>query len=162
MNPAARSRSRTVVLWLLLLGFVVSIPFAAAVGYFIYRKLTYSFEFGEKFGKFDDELGWVLRENATSYIRGRSLLKRELYYDSKVFTNALGFRDRATALMPQPEGIVTIGDSWTFGYCVDFEETYPFYLESAEAGRLLGARLGRSLDRAGTARQVRADPDFLL
>jgi hypothetical protein len=130
MNPAARSRRRTVVLWLLLFGFVVSIPLASAVGYFIYRKLTYSLEFGEKFGTFDDELGWVLRENATSYIRGRSLLKREVYYDSKVFTNALGFRDRATALTPQPEGIVTIGDSWTFGYCVDFEETYPFYLES--------------------------------
>ena len=130
MNPAARSRRRTIFYWLLLFGLVVSIPFVSAVGYFIYRKLTYSFEFGEKFGRFDDELGWVLRENATSYIRGRSLVKRELYYDSKVFTNALGFRDRATALMPQREGIATIGDSWTFGYCVDFEETYPFYLES--------------------------------
>jgi hypothetical protein len=130
MSPAARSRGRTIFFWVLLFGFVVSLPFAAAAGYFIYRKLTYSFEFGEKFGTFDDELGWVLRENATSYIRGRSLLTREVYYDSKVFTNALGFRDRATALIPQREGIVTIGDSWTFGYCVDFEETYPFYLES--------------------------------
>ena len=126
MNPARRSRRRTIVFWLLLFGLAVSIPFVSAVGYFIYRKLAYSVEFGERFGQFDDELGWVLRENATSYIRGRSLLKRETYYDSKVFTNALGFRDRATGLVPQREGIVTIGDSWTFGYCVDFEETYPF------------------------------------
>ena len=29
------------------------------------------------------------------------------------------------------QSILAIGDSWTFGYCVNFEETYPFFLENS-------------------------------
>ena len=120
---------KQILFWFLLVSIVVMIPFLVATGYLGYKKLNFSFEFGERFGVFDDELGWTLKKNASSYIRGRSLLTGEMFFDSSVYTDALGFRSQNPGVEHTPEGIVAIGDSWTFGYCVNFEETYPYFLE---------------------------------
>ena len=120
---------KQILFWGILVSIVVMTPFLATIGYFGYKKLNYSFEFGERFGVFDDELGWTLKKNASSYIRGRSLITGETYFDSSVYTNALGFRSQKMGTQITPEGIVTIGDSWTFGYCVNYDETYPYFLE---------------------------------
>ena len=123
------SVKKQILFWFLLVSIVVMIPFLVATGYLCYKKLNFSFEFGERFGVFDDELGWTLKKNASSYIRGRSLLTGEMFFDSSVYTDALGFRSQNPGVEHIPEGIVAIGDSWTFGYCVNFEETYPYFLE---------------------------------
>jgi len=120
---------KQILFWGILLGIVVMIPLLAATGYLGYKKLNYSFEIGERFGVFDDELGWTLKKNASSYTRGRSLLTGETFFDSSVYTDALGFRSQNPGTQHTPGGIVAIGDSWTFGYCVNFEETYPYSLE---------------------------------
>ena len=125
-NLSARKK---ILFWGVLLVVVVMIPLLAAIGHYGYKKLNYSFEFGERFGVFDDELGWTLKKNASSYIRGRSFLTGETFFDSSVYTDALGFRAQNPWIQPTPGGIVAIGDSWTFGYCVNYEETYPYFLE---------------------------------
>jgi hypothetical protein len=126
-NPL--STRKKILFWGILLVIVVMVPLLGAIGNYGYKKLNYSFEFGERFGTFDDELGWTLKKNASSYIRGRSYLSGETFFDSLVYTDALGFRAQNPGTQPTPGGIVAIGDSWTFGYCVNYEETYPYFLE---------------------------------
>ena len=126
-NPL--SARKKILFWGILLVIVVMIPLLAAIGNFGYKKLNFSFEFGESFGAFDDELGWTLKKNASSYIRGRSFLTGETFFDSSVYTDALGFRAQNPGIQPTPGGIAAIGDSWTFGYCVNYEETYPYFLQ---------------------------------
>ena len=123
------SPQKQILFWCCLVIIVVMIPFIFATGYFAYKKINYSFEFGEKFGQFDDELGWTLKKNSSSYIRGKSLITGKTYFDSTVYTDELGFRSQSPGTQHVPEGIVAIGDSWTFGYCVDYEESYPYFLE---------------------------------
>lgn len=120
---------KQIFFWIFLSVIVVMTPFLAVTGYFVYKKLSYSFEFGEKFGVFDDELGWTLKKNASSYIRGRSLITGETFFDSSVYTNDFGFRSQNSSEKFTAGRIVAIGDSWTFGYCVNYEETYPYFLE---------------------------------
>lgn len=120
---------KQIFFWGCLLGIVLLTPFFVTAGYFGYKKLKYSFEIGNSFGEFDNELGWTLKKNASSYIRGRSLLTGEIYFNSSVYTNAQGFRTQKLSSKVVPGGIVAIGDSWTFGYCVNYEETYPYFLE---------------------------------
>ena len=123
------STRKKILFWGVLLVVVAMIPLLVAIGHFGYKKLNYSFEYGEKFSRFDDELGWTLKKNASSYIRGRSILTGETFFDSSVYTDALGFRAQNPGTQPTPGGIAAIGDSWTFGYCVNYEETYPYFLE---------------------------------
>ncbi len=99
--------------------------------YAIYLRLDYSFDIGPRFNKFDDELGWTLKPNAKSYINGSSFLKNTKYFESSVYTESNGFRSSKTQIPASTQSIVTIGDSWTFGYCVNFEETYPFFLQTS-------------------------------
>jgi hypothetical protein len=126
-NPL--SARKKILFWGVLLVVVVMVPLLAAIGHYGYKKLNYSMEFGERFGAFDDELGWTLKKNASSYIRGRSFLTGETFFDSSVYTDALGFRAQNPGIQPTPGGIAAIGDSWTFGYCVNYEETYPYFLQ---------------------------------
>ena len=126
-NPL--SARKKILFWGILLVIVVMIPLLAAIGNYGYKKLNYSFEFGERFSSLDDELGWTLKKNASTYIRGKSYLTGETFFDSSVYTDALGFRSQNPGTQPTPGGIVAIGDSWTFGYCVSYEETYPYFLE---------------------------------
>ena len=81
-NPL--SARKKILFWGVLLVVVVMIPLLAAIGHYGYKKLNYSFEYGEKFGRFDDELGWTLKKNASSYIRGRSFLTGETFFDSSI------------------------------------------------------------------------------
>ena len=81
-NPL--SVQKQILFWGILIGIVVIIPLLAATRYLGYKKLNYSFEYGKRFGVFDDELGWTFKKNASSYIRGRSLLTGESFFDSSV------------------------------------------------------------------------------
>ncbi len=107
----------------------ISIIFAVGL-YAIYLRLDYSFDIGPQFSRFDDELGWTLKPNTKSYINGSSPLRNTRYFESSVYTEANGFRSSEEQNPASTQSIVTIGDSWTFGYCVNYEETYPFFLQT--------------------------------
>jgi hypothetical protein len=111
------SKRRKMIFFLLMFSMIISIPVFGVFAYYLQRKLSYSFEFGQNFGRFDDELGWTLEANTSSYLRGRNIILGKTYFDAKIFTNARGFRDRTIGLESPTNGIVAIGDSWTFGYC---------------------------------------------
>jgi len=124
------SARKKILFWAILLVIVLIItPLIAAIGHYGYQKLNFSFEYGERFGEFDDELGWTLKKNASSYIRGTSPLTGETFFDSLVYTDVFGFRVQNPGAQSTPGGIVVIGDSHTFGTGVNYEETYPYFLE---------------------------------
>jgi hypothetical protein len=119
---------------------VLALPVVLVLGSLAARKLVYSFSIGPSFGRLDEELGWTLKPGASSYLKARSLLTGRVYYDATVFTDASGFRSAAAGTPPRPGGIVAVGDSWTFGYCVGHEESFPYFLE--ELARLPVTNLG--------------------
>jgi len=84
------------------------IPLLAAIGHYGYQKLNFSIDYGGSFGTFDDELGWTLKKNASSYIRGRSILTGETFFDSSVYTDDLGFRTQNPEIQSIPGGIVNL------------------------------------------------------
>ena len=73
-------------------------------------------------------LGWKLNENAVSCFSLTNPLKGTTYFDTKIYTNKFGFRDVGIDSEVPKNSIVALGDSWTFGYGVDFDESYPFIL----------------------------------
>ena len=108
--------------------FIICIPVVCYFGYFAYKKLTLSYNYCGSYGELDEELGWKLKENTSSCFSGTNYLTGETFFDSKIYTNNLGFRDIGTN-RDVPAGAVTaIGDSWTFGYGVNYEETFPYLL----------------------------------
>jgi len=120
---------KQVVYWFILICIVASTPFLVAFGYYGYKKLTLAYNYCGSYGQLDDEIGWVLAKNANSCMSLSNRLKNITYFDSKIYTNEKGFRDSAVGKKVPVGGIVTVGDSWTFGYGVNYEETYPKYLQ---------------------------------
>ena len=100
------------------------------LSFIYYKKLNFWFEMGPKFSRFDESLGWTLASNKTSYQRGKSILTGEIYFDAEVFTSPKGFRSSKIGKLDAINETVSIGDSWTFGYCVPYEHTYQAYLEN--------------------------------
>ncbi len=47
---------------------------------------------------------------------------------SEIFTDSKGFRAARPGGEPPKGAILTIGDSWTFGFAVDHQESYPYHL----------------------------------
>jgi lysophospholipase L1-like esterase len=116
-----------------MLAIPLALPPAGVIGYYAYKKLTAPSNVVGSYGEIDGELGWKLKPNATSRYWMTNKLTGETFFDSLVHTNALGFRAASTGGMAPKEGIVAIGDSWTFGYAVNYEESFP-----ARLGQVLG------------------------
>lgn len=114
------------------LAVLAALPFA----YYAYQKLTYPYQYCGGYGEIDDALGWKLRVNASSCMSMRNRFTGETYFDSTIYTDELGFRAAAAGAATPTGAIVAIGDSWTFGYAVDYDQSYPHHLE-----RLAGAKV---------------------
>ncbi len=97
------------------------------VSYFAYKKLTLSYDYCRSFGEIDSKIGWVLKKDIDSCLTLKNKIMGEVYFDTKIYTDSNGFRTdkRGNA---SPSSILAIGDSWTFGYGVDGDETYPYFL----------------------------------
>jgi hypothetical protein len=117
-----------------MIGLVLATPVVLVFGYYGARKLVYAYEYCGSYGKLDGELGWTLGVDASSCLSLRNHLSGTVYFDSKIFTNAWGFRDAETGREPRPRQMAAIGDSWTFGYGVDHEESYPYFLSEMIPG----------------------------
>lgn len=101
---------------------------ALPVGYYAVQMFLYPYEYCGPYGEVDAELGWRLSPDATSCMSMGNRLTGETYFTSRIATNADGFRT-AAAGGPTPKGaVLAAGDSWTFGYAVDYEETFPHHL----------------------------------
>jgi hypothetical protein len=104
----------------------------AAVGsYYAYRKMTFPAVFCGSFAQLDDEIGWVLRPNSESCygFKHPEDPSRWAFY-SRIFTDENGFRAPGPNAETPSSGIMTIGDSWTFGYGVDYVDSYPGWLSA--------------------------------
>lgn len=108
---------------------VVACLFAVAA-YFTYAKLTYPAFFCGSFGTIDAQIGWVIAPNATSCMGGREPFGDGApWYEAKVFSDVNGFRSAEPGTPTARGGVLAVGDSFTFGYGVDFAGSYPGQLQ---------------------------------
>jgi hypothetical protein len=116
--------------YVIMIALVIVVPVGAVTGYFLFRKLTFSYDYCEPYGQIDSQIGWRLKPDANSCLKLQNHLTGKVYFDTKIYTNTLGFRSAAPqTTMEQTRPIAVIGDSWTFGYGVDYEESFPHFLE---------------------------------
>ena len=110
---------------------LVALPVMFLAAFYGYRKLTLSYDYCGSYGRVDNEAGWVLKPNVSSCLSLKNHLTGEIFFDTNIYTNQLGFRDiEPNRVVPQ-NAIAMIGDSWTFGYGVNYESSFP-YLVSKE------------------------------
>lgn len=127
------TRGRKFLFYFIMLAIPLALPPATVMGYYAYRKLTVPTQITGSYGAIDGELGWKLRANATSRYWMTNKLTGETFFDSLVHTDPQGFRAASTGGTVARDAIVAVGDSWTFGYAVDYEESFPAYM-----GQILG------------------------
>ena len=113
---------------------MLAIPAAFAVlllvGYLSYRKITYPGYSCGSFALMDDQIGWVLKPGADSCIGGRDPFSSgPPLFESKVYTDDNGFRSAQPGGALRPGSVMAVGDSWTFGFGVSYEQSYPAQLE---------------------------------
>lgn len=114
----------------IMIALVIAVPVGAVAGYFLYRKLTFSYDYCEPYGQIDRQTGWRLKSSANSCLKLQNHLTGKVYFDTKIYTNMLGFRSASPQTSSaQTRPIAAIGDSWTFGYGVDYDESFPHFLE---------------------------------
>jgi hypothetical protein len=95
------------------------------------RKIERATDIG--FSRFDKLLGYVPRE-------GFSATMNAAGWHGKVTIRKDGFRSNGSEPPPLPEDVLVVGDSFTFGYQVSDNETWPACLER---------KLGRGVDNGG-------------
>ena len=76
------------------------------------------------FASLDGEIGWIPRPGAESCIKGFDASTRAELFFSTVRINADGFRAQAIDSPTPADGILAIGDSWTFGHGIDWADTF--------------------------------------
>lgn len=115
-------------------GILLAIPALALVtlvlGYYAYAKLTYPAYACGSFAKPDAEIGWVLAPGASSCLGGKDLTGRTDGYHSEVHIDANGFRAARPGGETALGGILFVGDSWTFGFGVDYGDSFPGRFEA--------------------------------
>jgi hypothetical protein len=120
-----------------------SVPLIVALVMFMaylgVKKLTFSYGYCGSYGMLDDEVGWRLKPDATSCISLKNHLAGTTYFDTRIYTNNGGFRDAKVGGAVPAHALMTIGDSWTFGYGVDFEESFPYFLSQTLGAPLINA-----------------------
>lgn len=98
----------------------------AVLGYYAYGKITYPDFFCGSFAALDGEIGWIIAPDKSSCIGGRAPFSSDApWFDGKVFTDANGFRSAKPGTPTPHDGVLMAGDSWTFGYGVSFENSFP-------------------------------------
>ncbi|MCG8544087.1 MAG: hypothetical protein MJE12_07750, partial [Alphaproteobacteria bacterium] len=125
-----KSRLRLAGMWLILLAIPLLFVVLLVIGYYAYQKVGFAAVFCAPFGQIDDTLGWSLKPDAESCYRMRDPARDGgLAFNSMILTDENGFRAAARDGPTAVGGYMTIGDSWTFGYGVDFGDSYPGHLE---------------------------------
>jgi hypothetical protein len=127
-------RLRTFVMWAIMGLIPAAFALAAVASYYAYAKLTYPGFFCGSFARLDGELGWVLAPNASSCIGARAPFSSgPPWFEAAVHTDRNGFRAPAPGGDSATDGVLFIGDSWTFGYGVTFDQSFPGRVQQRSA-----------------------------
>lgn len=93
-------------------------------GYYLYGYMFFKDDFCGTFANLDDEIGWVLKPSTQSCIKsGESPADPDSFF-SEVYMNADGSRTEDITSPTLTNSILAVGDSWTFGYGIDWNETF--------------------------------------
>jgi hypothetical protein len=108
----------------------MAIPLLAVLlvpmGYYAVAKLTYGAYSCGSFAELDAEIGWVLKPAVDSCLGGRAMFSATPWLEAPVRTDKNGVR--AAGGETAVGGLMAVGDSYTFGYGVGFEQSYPSQL----------------------------------
>jgi hypothetical protein len=126
---AGRSRGKLAAMWAILLLLPILALLLLTLGYYTVAKLTYPAYACGSFAQLDGELGWVLKPSATSCIGHRGAFAARPSFEAPVHTDANGFRAARVGGETPVGGLVAVGSSYTFGYGVSYEQSYPGVLE---------------------------------
>lgn len=118
------SKTKIAIFWGLLTMVPVVFAVISVLGYYLYGYVTYTIDYCGPFAVLDDEIGWVVAPDSESCINGRHGVFDDLAFTSKVYTNSDGARTGAGHAATATGGILAIGDSWTFGYGIDWQDTF--------------------------------------
>lgn len=112
--------------WLILLCLPLIFGIACVLGYYAWGKLSYAGYSCGSFAMADAEIGWVLAPGATSCLGAREpFASAPPWFHSTVHTDGNGFRSAAPGGQTPANGIFAVGDSWTFGFGLDHQDSYP-------------------------------------
>lgn len=129
------SGRKLALFWVILVFTVVIFIPILVLTYYTIAKVTFTAYSCGSFARVDNEIGWSLKVNAASCIGGRAPFSSEPpWFEATVFTDASGLRAVKQGAQTPQGGVMAIGDSWTFGYGVTFEQSYPGHL-TAITGR---------------------------
>ncbi|MEW5727605.1 MAG: hypothetical protein AB1918_07245 [Pseudomonadota bacterium] len=121
---------RTAVKWAILFATPVVVLVMAGLGYYAFAKLTYPAGSCGSVARFDDEIGWILASEASTCIEA-SGRDGEAGFRFTIHTDVNGFRSASPGGETPVGGLLAVGDSWTFGFGVDYPDAYPARLAQA-------------------------------
>ncbi len=127
------SFSKRCVFWSILFATPLLFIMLCVEAYYLYAYVSFPGYYCGSFSKLDREIGWVLKENSKSCIGGKESAFGDTAFEEPVFTNSLGIRvskPESKITTSITEKIIGIGDSWTFGYGVKYEDSFMGKLES--------------------------------
>ena len=133
MRGDRMSGRKKLLFFALMVSLPVLFPVALVLGYYTYQKLASPIRVTGTFGELDAELGWRLKPRSRVRLWRENRLGGSPLFDTMVYTNADGFRVARPDVPSQSGAVVAIGDSWTFGYAVDYEDSFPAQLAAALA-----------------------------
>lgn len=109
----------------------LSLIVACVEGYYLYGYLSFKDDYCGSFASLDDEIGWVLKASTVSCIESAADAAGPNSFSSTVHVNADGFRVEDIASPTPANGMLAIGDSWTFGYGIDWKDSFAAQLTRA-------------------------------
>src|SRR5262249_21403443 len=122
---------RTIAMWAMLLATVLLAALVLIEGFYTIAKATYSAYVCGSFARIDSEIGWTLVPSASSCLGGRSVFSSgPPWFQSAVHTDANGFRSARPATDTPTGGVMFVGDSFVFGYGVDYAQSFPGVFEA--------------------------------
>jgi hypothetical protein len=116
-------------MWAILLALPIALPLLLVIGYYSVAKLIYPAFTCASFAQLDGELGWVLKPSATSCLGHRGVFASKAWFEAPVYTDRNGFRAARAGVETPAGGILSLGDSFAFGYGVTYEQSYAGALE---------------------------------
>jgi hypothetical protein len=121
---------RTIAKIGLVIGVNIAAGLFAVLAFYAYGKLTFPDYFCGSFAVTDAQICWVIAPNASSCVgRREPFSSGPPWFEAKVFSDANGFRSKAPGTPTPTGGVMAVGDSWTFGYGVDFTDSFPGQLQ---------------------------------
>jgi hypothetical protein len=129
---------KLIAMWTALAAIPIFVMVVLILAFYALGKLTFSEYVCGSFAQLDAEIGWVLAPSVTSCLGGRNWFSPgQTWFESSVYIDVNGFRSASAATQTPAGGVMMLGDSFTFGYGVNFEESFPGAFESLSGIRVV-------------------------